>query len=592
MSSPMPPTYRLMWRMIRYRPGLYAIDATMWALIHLSPLAPGLLAQAFFDSLSGAAVAGLNTWSVVALVVVTALVRVALILGGALADIRHRFTMSALLRHNLLRAILAKPGAQALPSASGSALNTLRDDAEQAEDAISWTLDSIGTLLFAGAAVVILLRVDSQITLLVFTPLVLVVGLAQRASARIERYRTAARGATERVSGLLGELFGAVQAVQVAGAEDRVVARFRRLSDQRRDMMLRDRLLTSSLESIFTNIVSIGTGLILILAAQNMRQSTFSVGDFALFVFYLGYVTEFTQWLGTFLAHYRQTSVAFQRMAALIAPRAPEALVEHAPLALAPAQLPSDPPPAPAPPLSVLSVRGLSYSYPASGRGVREVSFELRAGTLTVITGRIGSGKTTLVRTILGLLPAQAGMVAWNGQPVAEPASFFIPPQSAYTPQVPVLYSATLRENLLLGRDQSEAQIERATWHAVLDRDVAAFPDGLQTRVGARGVRLSGGQVQRAAAARMFITSAQLLVFDDLSSALDVETEQLLWDRLFSTAHPTILAVSHRRAALQRADQIILVQDGRVAGRGRIDELLAQSAEMRSLWQQEQDPAA
>jgi ATP-binding cassette subfamily B protein len=115
---------------------------------------------------------------------------------------------------------------------------------------------------------------------------------------------------------------------------------------------------------------------------------------------------------------------------------------------------------------------------------------------------------------------------------------------------------------------------------------------GLDTPVGPRGVRLSGGQIQRAAAARMFARDAELLVFDDLSSALDVETEQLLWERLFAGAKGqqaalTCLVVSHRRAALLRADKIILMQHGRILEEGSLDELLARSQEMQRLWRAE-----
>ncbi len=224
--------------------------------------------------------------------------------------------------------------------------------------------------------------------------------------------------------------------------------------------------------------------------------------------------------------------------------------------------------------------------------GIADVSFALPRGSFTVVTGRVGSGKTTLLRALLGLLPPDGGRVLWNDAPVEDAAAFFTPPRAAYTPQVPRLFSETLRDNILLGLPESEADLPGALRAAVLEPDIATLEAGLETVVGPRGVRLSGGQVQRAAAARMLVRRAQLLVFDDLSSALDVETEQLLWERLVDetgAARPTCLVVSHRRPALRRAEQIIVLENGRVAAQGTLDELLESSPEMRRIWHGEID---
>jgi ATP-binding cassette subfamily B protein len=209
--------------------------------------------------------------------------------------------------------------------------------------------------------------------------------------------------------------------------------------------------------------------------------------------------------------------------------------------------------------------------------GIRDVDLDLAPGRLVVVTGPVGSGKTTLLRAFLGMLPNIHGTIRWNGTLVEDVAERFIPPSVAYTSQVPRLFSDTLRENITQGRTSVDVHIGTAVHGAVMEFDVAQFESGVDTMVGSRGVRLSGGQVQRAAFARMLYETPQVWCIDDVSSALDIVTEQSLWQR-FADIRATVacLIVTHRPAVMQMADEILILEHGTIVARGTYAELRTQ----------------
>ncbi len=578
---------RAWWGLIRCFPGLYSLTMALRIFVFVGVFqATGLIIRFYFDSLSGSAPLawGPNAWTAVMLAV--ALLRNGLIFTDMYVFFRWTFSTAATMRKNLLEHILSMPGARALPSSTGEAISRFREDADEVGNYTVWAVFLLATGSFGVVALITMARINLRVTVFAFMPLLLVVAVANLARARVQQYRAANRSAAGNVTGFIGEMFEHVQAVQVAGAEESMLAQFERLNESRRKNALRDRLFNEVLNSTFHNVANVGMGLILLLAGAALRDGSFTIGDFSLFAYYLTFVTNMINTIGAFFARWKQAGVSIERMERLLQGAQPTALVRKTPIHLSgplpPAQESSH---VATEPLQSLSVSGLTYRFPGSEKGIVDVDLCLERGSFTVVTGRIGAGKTTLLRVLLGLLPAESGKVHWNGRLIHEPASFFVPPVSAYIAQTPSLFSESLRENILLGLDADDAEVAHAVRAAALEADLEQFENGLETVVGPRGVRLSGGQRQRAAAARMFIRQGGLLVCDDLSSALDVETEQQLWERLFARQDATYLVVSHRRPLLRRADRIVVLKSGRVEDAGRLEPLLERCAEMRSLWE-------
>lgn len=496
-----------------------------------------------------------------------------------------------LIRKNMMESLLKKPGTQSLPHTSGESISRFRGDVFNGAWFASTLAFRSGYIIYALASITFMFFINWKATIFIFIPfaLILAVGLAWR--KQFEKLRRNSRSATSEVTATLGKIFGSIQTFKVTSTEKNIVEHFRTKCDKRRKALVKEQTFLSFVNSIYLISVSIGMGIILIIVGRELNLGAFSIGNLYFFQAQLWWIGDFLWFMGDIVALYQQSKVSYERILDLMQDHKDSVVLDDI-IIPGPIYVRSDYESFKSimrtddDKLISLSARNLSFKYPGTEKGIEDITLTLQKGTVTVVTGRIGSGKTTLLRALLGLVPVDGGQIFWNDKEIPVATGFMQPPKVAYTPQIPYLFSESLRNNILLNVPKESVDIDEAVKLAVFEDEVATFDDELDTIVGPKGVRLSGGQKQRLAAARMFIREPELLVFDDLSSALDVETEQELWTRLFSkNKTATCLAVSHRPIALHKADNVIVMKNGRIEAQGTLKELLRSNEEMQKLWE-------
>jgi ATP-binding cassette, subfamily B, multidrug efflux pump len=444
-------------------------------------------------------------------------------------------------------------------------------------------LNLVNTLFAYAVALPLMLALDARLTFWALLPYPVLL-LAARAFGRgIHRRATALQAALGSLSATVEEDLAGWRELRSHAVEEVHEAR----AAERSAAVQRAALSLARWRAALVPVVGLAAGasLVTVLAAGGARviEHRLTVGALVAFTLYIGLLAWPTLSLGWMLSLWQRGLAAWARLREILEARSPleegTARGDGQPDSRAP----------------LLEVSALHVSL-GSQRILDGLSLRVPAGSLCALVGPVGAGKTTLAEAVTRLLEVPPGTVRLDGHDVTELPVAAVRARVAYAPQSAFLFSASITENIELGlpagvergSDEARARVAEAARAAGLEAELARLPQGLATRVGERGLTLSGGQRQRVALARALVSQRPLLVLDDSLSAVDAETEVVILDALRALLpRRTILLVSHRAAALERADKVLFIERGQVVEEGSHSELMALRGRYAALYRRQ-----
>ncbi len=403
-----------------------------------------------------------------------------------------------------------------------------------------------------------------QLTVMLLLPLPIIAALGWVLSRRVFGQSLAVQEGFATLSEQVQENLNGIRTVQALVQENYEIARFDRVNESYAERFFRLTRTNSIIQGVMPWLGAVATVIILGFGGSLVLSGEMSVGTFTAFFTYVSMVLWPVRQAGQMVTLWQQGASGCERLFEVL-DHAPE--IEDTPSSTAPPTI-----------VGQISFEGLRYRYPGTRAEVlKGIDLEIGAGETIAVLGRVGVGKTTLLKCMVRLLDPPPGSIRFDGVDVRCFPLAQLRHQVVLVPQDPFLFADVLRHNLSYDDpERDDALIWSAAEDADLRDTILAFADALETHVGERGVTLSGGQKQRSALTRGLIRGAPVLILDDCFSSVDTQTEERILKRLRAVRRGmTTLLVSHRVSTARHADRIIVLADGRVAETGTHEQLLA-----------------